>query len=111
MVRGTRAEQLTERIRSFQMRLGEYSALWVGVLKSANSFGAFSLRVFENVQPGDKVRQGYLEHLETFPDFCDRRIKAFHAGDVGHVAFGRGESARIAHRVGADDAPRTQRIC
>lgn len=79
MVRGTRSELLTERIRSFQMRLGEYSALWVGVLKSANSFGAFSLRVFENVQPGDKSRQGYLEHLETFPDFCDRRVKAFHA--------------------------------
>jgi hypothetical protein len=79
MVRGTRSELLTERIRSFQMRLGEYSALWVGVLKSANSFGAFSLRVFENVQTGDKSRGGYLEHLETFPDFCDRRIKAFHA--------------------------------
>jgi hypothetical protein len=48
-------------------------------LKSANSFGAFSLRVFENVQSGDKSRQGYFEHLETFPDFCDRRVKAFHA--------------------------------
>lgn len=79
MVRGTRAEQLTERIRAFQARLSEYSALWVGVLKSANSFGAFSLRVFENVQSGDKSREGYLEHLETFPDFCERRIKAFHA--------------------------------
>ena len=79
MVRGTRAELLTERIRSFQTRLGEYSALWVGVLKSANSFGAFSLRAFENVQAGDKSRQGYLEHLDTFPDFCERRIKAFHA--------------------------------
>ncbi len=79
MVRGTKAVLLTERIRSFQMRLGEYSALWVGVLKSANSFGAFSLRVFENVQAGEKSRQGYLEHLETFPAFCERRIKAFHA--------------------------------
>ncbi|MGZ9032244.1 MAG: hypothetical protein ACXW2G_12780, partial [Burkholderiaceae bacterium] len=76
MVRGNRPELLTERIRAFQKRLGEYSALWVGVLKSANSFGAFSLRVFENVQSGDKSRQGYLEHLDTFPDFCERRIKA-----------------------------------
>ena len=79
MVRGTRTELLTERIRSFQARLSEYSALWVGVLKSTNSFGAFSLRVFENVQCAEKSRQGYLEHLDTFPDFCDRRIKAFHA--------------------------------
>ena len=79
MVRGTKAELLTARIRSFQVRLGEYSALWVGVLKSANSFGAFSLRVFENIQAGDKSRDGYLEHLDTFPDFCERRIKAFHA--------------------------------
>lgn len=79
MVRGTKAESLTERIRSFQSRLSEYSTLWVGVLKGANSFGAFSLRVFENVQTGEKSRKGYLEHLETFPDFCERRIKAFHA--------------------------------
>ena len=78
MVRGTRADLLGERIKSFQSRLSEYSALWVGVLKSANSFGAFSLRVFENVQSADKSREGYLEHLETFPDFCERRVKAFH---------------------------------
>lgn len=79
MVRGTRAELLGERIKAFQGRLSEYSSLWVGVLKSANSFGAFSLRVFENVQAGDRSREGYLEHLETFPDFCERRVAAFHA--------------------------------
>jgi len=90
MVRGTRAEQLTERIRAFQARLSEYSALWVGVLKSANSFGAFSLRVFENVQAGEKSREGYLEHLETFPDFCERRIKAFHAATSAAWSSGEG---------------------
>lgn len=92
MVRGTKAELLTDRIRAFQKRLSEYSALWVGVLKSENSFGAFSLRVFENVQSGDKSRQGYLEHLETFPDFCERRIKAFH--EATSAAWNTGEAGQ-----------------
>src|SRR5512141_124181 len=79
MVRGVKAELLTQRIRSFQGRLNEYSALWVGVLKSQNTFGAFALRAFENVQAGERTQRGYLEHLNTFPDFCERRIRAFHA--------------------------------
>jgi hypothetical protein len=79
MVRGTKAEMLTERLKWFQARLNKYSALWVGVLKSTNSFGAFASLAFENVQAGDKTRQGYVEHLNTFPDFCERAIRAFHA--------------------------------
>src|SRR5512140_108518 len=78
MTRGTNTATLTERIKSFHARLNEYSALWIGVLKGANSFGAFSSRVFENMQVGEISRQGYIEHLNTFPDFCERRIKAFH---------------------------------
>ena len=78
MTQGTTAEALTDCIKSFHARLNEYSALWVGVMNSANSFGTFSLRVFENVQAGDKVRHGYLEHLNAFPEFCERTIKAFH---------------------------------
>lgn len=79
MVRGTMAELLAERIKSFQTRLNEYSALWVGVLTSENSFGAFALRAFENVQAGHRTRHGYIEHLNMFPDFCERRIRDFHA--------------------------------
>lgn len=79
MTHGTKAEALTARIKSFHARLNEYSTLWVGTLKGTNSFGAFSLRVFENVQVGDRSRQGYVEHLNAFPHFCERRIKAFHA--------------------------------
>lgn len=79
MTHGTTTAALTARIKSFHARLNEYSTLWVGSLKGTNSFGAFSLRVFENVQVGDKSRQGYLEHLNAFPDFCEGRIKAFHA--------------------------------
>lgn len=76
MMLGTRAEGLTDRIRTFQARLNEYSALWLGVLKGENSFGAFAERVFDHVQAGEKTRLGYLEHLNAFPDFCERRIKA-----------------------------------
>ena len=79
MTHGTKAEALTARIKSFHGRLSEYSTLWVGILKGANSFGAFSSRVFENVQVGETSRQGYIEHLNAFPEFCERRIKAFHA--------------------------------
>ena len=79
MVGGTVAELLSDRIKSFQARLNEYSALWVGVLTSENSFGAFALRAFENVQAGHKTRHGYIEHLNMFPDFCERRIRDFHA--------------------------------
>ena len=78
MTQGTTAEALTDRIRSFHARLNEYSALWVGIMNGANSFGAFSLRAFENVQAEDKVRHGYLEHLNAFPEFCERTIKTFH---------------------------------
>lgn len=76
MMLGTRAEELTDRIRTFQARLNEYSALWLGVLKGENSFGAFAERVFDHVQAGEKTRLGYLEHLNAFPDFCERRIRA-----------------------------------
>lgn len=79
MVRGTRAELLTERVKWFQARLNKYSALWVGVLKSKNSFGAFASLAFENVQAGDRTRQGYVEHLNEFPNFCERTIRSFHA--------------------------------
>jgi hypothetical protein len=79
MARGTKAEALTAHIKSFHARLKEYSVLWTGVLKDTNSFGAFSARVFEHVQTEGRSRQGYLEHLNSFPDFCERRIKAFHA--------------------------------
>jgi hypothetical protein len=82
MTHGTKAEALTAQIKSFHARLNEYSTLWVGTLKGVNSFGAFSLRAFENVQVGDTTRQGYLEHLNAFPDVCDRRIKAFHASSA-----------------------------
>ena len=27
----------------------------------------------------DRTRQGYVEHLNAFPDFCERTIRAFHA--------------------------------
>lgn len=78
MLRGTRAESLNERLSLFKARLNKYSALWVGVLKETNSFGAFGSLAFENVQAGDKTRQGYVEHLNAFPDFCERTIRAFH---------------------------------
>ena len=79
MMRGTKAETLTASIKSYKARLNKYSALWVGVLKGKNSFGAFASLAFENVQAGDKTRQGYVEHLNTFPDFCGKTIRAFHA--------------------------------
>ena len=78
MMRGTKAESLTDRINSFKRRLNKYSKLWVGMLKGENSFGAFSSLVFRNVQAGEETRQGYVEHLNTFPDFCMQRIRAFH---------------------------------
>jgi len=78
MLQGTKAAQLSERIRAFQKRLNQYSALWIGVIKGENSFGAFATHVFDNVQIGEKMRDGYLEHLNTFADFCERRIKALH---------------------------------
>jgi hypothetical protein len=78
MLRGTRAESLNEHIKWFKARLNKYSALWVGMLKDTNTFGAFGTLVFENVQAGDKTRQGYVEHLNAFPDFCERTIRAFH---------------------------------
>jgi len=84
MLRGTRAESLNERLRWFKARLNTYSALWVGVLKSTNSFGAFAESAFEHVQAGERTRQGYVEHLNAFPDFCERTIRAFHAaGQLG----------------------------
>lgn len=83
MVRGTKAELLTERLKWFQARLNKYSALWVGVLKSKNSFGAFASLAFEHVQAGDRTRQGYVEHLNAFPDFCERTIRSFHAASQG----------------------------
>lgn len=79
MLRGTRAESLNEHLKWFKARLNRYSALWVGVLKSTNSFGAFAELAFEHVQAGDKTRQGYVEHLNAFPDFCESTIRAFHA--------------------------------
>jgi hypothetical protein len=79
MLRGARSESLNERLRSFKARLHQYSALWVGVLKSTNSFGAFAESAFENVQAADRTRQGYVEHLNAFPEFCERTIQAFHA--------------------------------
>jgi len=79
MLRGARADSLNERLKSFQARLNQYSALWVGVLKGTNSFGAFAESAFENVQAADRTRQGYVEHLNAFPDFCERTIQAFHA--------------------------------
>jgi hypothetical protein len=103
MMRGTTAESLTACIRSYKARLNKYSALWVGMLKSENSFGAFSLLAFENVQTGRKTRDGYAEHLNTFPDFCERTIQAFYAagqsGNSGTTAlptslFGIKELAR-----------------
>ena len=79
MLRGTRAELMNERLKWFKARLNKYSTLWVGVLKGTNSFGAFAELAFENVQAGDKTRRGYVEHLNAFPDFCERTIRAFHA--------------------------------
>ncbi len=79
MLRGTGAESLSDRLKWFKARLNKYSALWVGVLKNTNTFGAFGSLAFENVQAGDKTRQGYVEHLNAFPDFCERTIRAFHA--------------------------------
>jgi hypothetical protein len=79
MLRGARAEQLNERLKWFKVRLNKYSALWVGVLKGTNSFGAFAESAFEQVQAGDRTRQGYVEHLNAFPEFCERTIRAFHA--------------------------------
>lgn len=79
MLRGTRAESLNERLKAFKARLNQYSALWVGVLKGTNSFGAFAESAFECVQATEKTRQGYVEHLNAFPDFCERTIQAFHA--------------------------------
>jgi hypothetical protein len=78
MLRGTRAESLNDHLKWFKARLNKYSALWVGVLKDTNTFGAFGTLVFENVHGGDKTRQGYVEHLNAFPDFCERTIRAFH---------------------------------
>lgn len=79
MLRGTRAESLNERLKCFKGRLNEYSALWVGVLKNTNTFGTFGSLAFENVQAaGDRTRNGYVEHLNAFPDFCERTIRAFH---------------------------------
>ena len=78
MLRGMRAESLNERLKWFKARLSTYSALWVGVLKGTNSFGAFAESAFERVQAGDKTRRGYVEHLNAFPDFCERTIRAFH---------------------------------
>jgi hypothetical protein len=79
MLRGTRTESLNERLKWFKARLNQYSALWVGVLKGTNSFGAFAESAFEHVQAAGKTRQGYVEHLDAFPDFCERTIRAFHA--------------------------------
>ena len=79
MLRGARAESLNECLKRFKARLNRYSALWVGVLKGTNSFGAFAESAFENVQAADKTRQGYVEHLNAFPEFCERTIRAFHA--------------------------------
>lgn len=79
MLRGTRAELMNDRLKWFKARLNKYSALWVGVLKDTNSFGAFAELAFENVQAGDRTRRGYVEHLNAFPDFCERTIRAFHA--------------------------------
>ena len=78
MLRGARAESLSERLKCFKARLNKYSALWVGVLKDTNTFGAFGTLAFENVQAGERTRQGYVEHLNAFPDFCERTIRAFH---------------------------------
>jgi hypothetical protein len=79
MMRGTRTDSIAEPIKTFQTRLNDYSALWLGVIKGDNSFGAFASRVFENVQAGERTRNGYVEHLNMFADFCERRIKALHA--------------------------------
>jgi hypothetical protein len=79
MLRGTPAESLNERLKWFKARLNKYSALWVGVLKGTNTFGAFAEFAFERVQAGDQTRQGYVEHMNAFPDFCERTLRAFHA--------------------------------
>jgi len=72
------ADRLPQQLNAFKRRLNEYSALWAGVLKGSNSFGAFAERVFANVRIGERTRDGYLEHLNGFPGFCERRITAFH---------------------------------
>ncbi len=79
MLQGTKPAQLTTQIRAFQKRLNQYSTVWIGVIKEERSFGSFASLVFENVQAGERTRQGYVEHLNAFPEFCDRRIKALHA--------------------------------
>lgn len=79
MLQGTPTELLNKYLRRFRVRLNEYYVLWVGVLKGTNSFGAFASLAFETVQAGDRTRQGYLEHLNAFPAFCERTIHAFHS--------------------------------
>jgi hypothetical protein len=79
MLRGTPAESLNERLKWFKARLNKYSALWVGVLKGTNTFGAFAEFAFEHVQAGNQTRQGYVEHMNAFPEFCERTLRAFHA--------------------------------
>jgi hypothetical protein len=78
MVRQGSTDGFSERLGAFKARLNEYSSLWAGVLKGQNSFGAFGTRAFENVRIGGRTRDGYLEHLNGFPEFCERRIRGFH---------------------------------
>jgi hypothetical protein len=79
MLRGAPAESLNDRLKRFKARLNKYSALWVGVLKGTNTFGAFAEFAFEHVQAGGRTRNGYVEHMNAFPDFCERTLQAFHA--------------------------------
>jgi hypothetical protein len=83
MVRRTAKEELGECLKWFKLRLNEYAALWIGVLKSDNSFGAFASKTFDNVRRGDRTRDGYFELLNLFPEFCEKRISAFHEATAG----------------------------
>lgn len=78
LVRHASPAQLNQCLADFKSRLNQYSALWAGVLKGDSSFGTFASCAFENLHIGGRTLDGYLEHLDAFPDFCERRIKAFH---------------------------------
>ena len=77
LVRRTTPDLFAAHLISFKARLHEYSVLWAGILKGESSLGAFASRLFDNVRVGS-TRDGYVEHLTMFPDFFERRIKAFH---------------------------------
>lgn len=85
MVRRTSNDALAESLLRFKRRLHEYSSLWAAILKGEKSFGAFAATVFENVRVGGRTRDGYGEHLDRFPAYCEARIRAFHEAAAGSV--------------------------